>query len=512
MERGARRRARTVGVAARPANAAAKAPAAKSAPRLRLGGLAAAAAAAAAAHGRPAPKLQIVDLTSAPNASVVAVQDGRVVQLGENRRLGRFIVLRDVYGDVFTYAGLGSVAPSYTPREAQPRERGRPRSSRSRAPRTRRPAKAATAGTQAPVTLQVKSAGAAEPRLAAAAAPVASAEEVPAGMDAPPVRAARATLTRRPPPWPRACAREPREGRPAPAAAQGLGRPERDRARQGLDRARAATPATCASRSARPATPPTVDPGPMLAELGAAAEGAAPAGRAAATNALLGATASDVFLLSRAELERTVLSDPGITIYRLRPPGHRLRRDRQPRARGARVPLAQRPEAHRQRAALRAERVHRLGLRLRALHAATRSTSPRSTASPIAGHQGPGTITDLTIRTLLTLPGEFVPHEIVSLMHYPASPQHARRPSRTGTASSSCSSARRAAARDAGAGTAAHSAVQGQAAPAPGCHDQRAEPAAVDAADHADRRAPGAEGRPQAELVRDPRPQERRGQ
>ena len=30
--------------------------------------------------------------------------------------------------------------------------------------------------------------------------------------------------------------------------------------------------------------------------------------------------------------------------------------------------------------------------------------------TPIAGHQGPGTITDLTIRALLTLPAEFVPH------------------------------------------------------------------------------------------------------
>lgn len=39
----------------------------------------------------------------------------------------------------------------------------------------------------------------------------------------------------------------------------------------------------------------------------------------------------------------------------------------------------------------------------------------------ISGHQGPGTITDLTIRALLTLPGEFVPNRIVSLMRYPGS-------------------------------------------------------------------------------------------
>ena len=38
---------------------------------------------------------------------------------------------------------------------------------------------------------------------------------------------------------------------------------------------------------------------------------------------------------------------------------------------------------------------------------------------PIAGHEGAGSITDSTIRTLLTLQGEFVPSRIVSLMRYP---------------------------------------------------------------------------------------------
>ena len=42
--------------------------------------------------------------------------------------------------------------------------------------------------------------------------------------------------------------------------------------------------------------------------------------------------------------------------------------------------------------------------------------------TPIADHQGAGTITDLTIRALLTLQGEFVPHQIISLMQYPGAP------------------------------------------------------------------------------------------
>jgi hypothetical protein len=40
---------------------------------------------------------------------------------------------------------------------------------------------------------------------------------------------------------------------------------------------------------------------------------------------------------------------------------------------------------------------------------------------PVLGHEGPGSITDLVIRQLLTLQGTFQPHEIVSTMSYPGS-------------------------------------------------------------------------------------------
>ena len=46
---------------------------------------------------------------------------------------------------------------------------------------------------------------------------------------------------------------------------------------------------------------------------------------------------------------------------------------------------------------------------------------------PISGHQGAGTITDITIRTLLTLRHEFAPKRIVSLMKVSGRPQHRRR-------------------------------------------------------------------------------------
>ena len=41
---------------------------------------------------------------------------------------------------------------------------------------------------------------------------------------------------------------------------------------------------------------------------------------------------------------------------------------------------------------------------------------------PIAGHQGPGSITELTVRRLLTLQGTMKPHQIITLMRFPGAP------------------------------------------------------------------------------------------
>jgi hypothetical protein len=70
------------------------------------------ATAAAAATG-PHAAGQLADVRGAPNAAVVAVKDGRIVGLGSSRKLGEYVVLRDLHGDVFTYSGLGGIAQSY---------------------------------------------------------------------------------------------------------------------------------------------------------------------------------------------------------------------------------------------------------------------------------------------------------------------------------------------------------------------------------------------------------------
>jgi hypothetical protein len=46
-------------------------------------------------------------------APVIAVQDGEVTQIGESPALGRYVSLRDAYGNTYVYAELGSVATLY---------------------------------------------------------------------------------------------------------------------------------------------------------------------------------------------------------------------------------------------------------------------------------------------------------------------------------------------------------------------------------------------------------------
>ena len=66
------------------------------------------------AHGTsPARALTGTTIYTQPGAPVIAVQDGEVTQLGVSPALGHFIALRDVYGNTYVYAQLGSVASLY---------------------------------------------------------------------------------------------------------------------------------------------------------------------------------------------------------------------------------------------------------------------------------------------------------------------------------------------------------------------------------------------------------------
>jgi len=164
-----------------------------------------------------------------------------------------------------------------------------------------------------------------------------------------------------------------------------------------------------------------IDPGPVLANWAELQKALSPQG-ARSTDALLGATASDVFLLSRADLERTVLSDPGITVNGC------ARGDVASGAIDKRVlavlAFLSRSGLKPTVSALRCGQSQYTSAGVRSPHYRGDAVDISAiNGVPLAHHQGPGTIADLTIRALLTLPAEFVPHEILSLMHYPASAQ-----------------------------------------------------------------------------------------
>jgi hypothetical protein len=429
---------------------------------------AAAAATTKGAHGSkaPGPTLELVDMTSAAHASVVAVQDGTIVKLGDSRKLGRYIVLRDVYGDVFTYAGLGKLAATYVlPKPSSPSTS----SPVIEAASTHDPAPSqpATAGSQSPQTLQVKAVPPQTPSNKGQASVQASAPEGrPAGMD-------RVRLFAHPGNPDARAAAAVNAARKAKSTTVGGRAPLRVGAvvASGTVLGRVSMPPGAHDGHLRFAVQPagdseTIDPGPILANW-AQLQGALHPKGAKATNPLLGATASDAFLLSKSALERAVLSDPGITIDTC-----------------GRHEVASGKVDKRVLAVLAF--LSRSGLEptVTAQPCNQRQFGPSSALSgtdpggqleisaingtQIAGHQGPETITDLTIRALLTLPAGFAPHEINSLMRYPSSPStHASAAYRSHIELVFRPPAATPALNAAATATQAHSARTGRTAPSP---------------------------------------------
>jgi hypothetical protein len=422
---------------------------------------AAAAATAKVAHAHP---LQLVEIMSAPNASVVAVQDGRVTQIGHSRKLGRFLVMRDVYGDVFTYANLGSIAPTYVlPKEHVARASSPVVEAASKPGPA--PSQAASAGTQPPLTLQVKTPVAASNAASAGQAPIQSGEEAPpAGMERPRLYA--------------------RPGNPdarAAAKAAAARKARMSKAGQALalrPGAVVATGTVLGKVSMPPGAhdghlrfairpsgdPESVNPGPVLANWAQLQKALHPQG-AKTSDALLGATAGDVFLLSQAQLERAVLADPGISMDNC---------SRREVAYGkvdkrvlAVLAFLSRSGLEPTVSALRCSQAHAGSLA--ASYDPYEADISAINGTAIAGHQGGETITELTIRTLLNLPAKFVPHEIVSLMRFPGAPNtHANKDFWNRIHLVFSPPAPATPALDAAAAaTAAHSAGKGPTAPAP---------------------------------------------
>ncbi len=57
------------------------------------------------------------EVTAEAGADAIAVQDGTITAIGESVRLGKFVQMRDVYGNLYTYGHLDTVARTYAAAE-----------------------------------------------------------------------------------------------------------------------------------------------------------------------------------------------------------------------------------------------------------------------------------------------------------------------------------------------------------------------------------------------------------
>jgi hypothetical protein len=350
---------------------------------------------------------RFVDIQGTLGEPVRAVEDGVVLHVGRSAAWGNYLVLRDIYGDVFTYAGLGSLATRF-PSPAAALKVSAPASLRVRTPSSDpRPKSPASAGVHPPTTLRVTPAARpAKTAPASAAAKTDTSKPTKVRLFAHPNKAVVAGADRGSTAQKRWLTLTTGSVVPAGTVLGKLGAPKGDS--NGHLRF-----------AVRPAgDTQTINPTPIVANWQLLGNALDPKGSKAVGNGLVGSTAAYVFLLGKSSLERTVLADPGISIYAC---------GRQDIASGAID----------QRVLALLAFLSRSGLKptvsgLRCGEATGTSAGSASSHAlgnavdisaingvPIANHQGSGSITDTTIRTLLTLQGKFVPAQIISLMKYP---------------------------------------------------------------------------------------------
>ena len=383
-----------------------------------------AAVADSAASGR-----RSIDIFSRAGAPVIAVNDGMIRAVGSDDKRGRYIVLQDVYGNIYTYSHLGKISATYpAAKEQQPAV---PVKSDVETPPTdAQPSAPASAGQQAakPVT------------------PVSSARGGgPAGL----TRPVKVRLFAHPSRTASYAAGGDQQvvDQSGPVAGYGsfdnyvgkvLGLSRQDVVIKplkpgaqviagtilgGIEQAdpQVAPHMTFAIRPAGRGAP-AIDPKPMLD--GWKLLEATAIYRAAGKNPFWGKDAKNpsigqILLMSKTQLEQRVLSDPHVQIYDCG------RQDIQTHVIDRRV-LAL------------LEFLSASGLRpyvstLKCGHsyyvAGGGMVSEHSYGDavdiamvngiPISGHQGAGSITDITERRIMTLQGSMQPNQLISLMTYP---------------------------------------------------------------------------------------------
>jgi hypothetical protein len=378
---------------------------------------------------------------SEAGAPVIAVQDGQVVEIGDSPTLGHFISLRDAYGNTYTYAKLGSIAELYP--VLKPHDGAGVKPSPAEGADEPKPTAPASAGTHASSTpspgedsgLSALSLGSSSGLEAAASgspatsAPAASAAAGTAsGSPTAPASgegAAETAPVQSAPTTGEAGATAPREFRAGADDVYLRELHEGVRVIAGTVLGHVAEDGEGGAEphmffQIRPAGvgAPLIDPKPILDGWVQLENSSIFRAKGQTPFQSSEPSPGQVLLESKEQLQQQVLANPDIQIY---PCG---RQDIQTGQIDRRV-----------LATLEFLEVSGLKPTVSALKCghseltAEGNVSEHSTGDavdisavngiPIVGHQGPGTITDTTIRKLLTLQGSMKPHQIISLMSYP---------------------------------------------------------------------------------------------
>jgi hypothetical protein len=372
-----------------------------------------------------------INIYAKSGAPVIAVQDGTITKVGNNKRLGNFVVLKDVYGNSYTYGGLKKLAREVP--VPKPTTQSKASVDKELAiPDDAAPTQAATAG---------KNTGKTAKNVVTATAGAASSADDSATQDTTAKERLFANPTR-----PQAMSAGGKRQLADTESALGgsiknyfggvYGLKKSDVVAKPLVAGRHVIAGTILGRigktsnviaphvlfEIRPAGrgAPRIDPLPILD--GWKVLEATAIYRAQGKNAFFGADAAgatigQILLMSKEALQQRVLSDPRVDIYSCG------RRDIEAGQIDRRVLAV-------------LEFLSSSGLNptvtsLRCGHGyytTDGNVSAHSSGNavdiakingiPILGNQGPGSITDITIRRLLTLQGTLKPAQIISLMTY----------------------------------------------------------------------------------------------
>ncbi|MEA2219672.1 MAG: hypothetical protein QOJ35_2298 [Solirubrobacteraceae bacterium] len=373
-----------------------------------------------------------INIFAKAGSPVIAVQDGRIVKVGNSVRLGNFVVLRDVYGNSYTYAGLKKVATQVP----VPKEKTQSKASIAKElalPRDKAPTKAASAGKNAgkavakAVKKTVDTAAAATDNVAAAVAK----ERLFANPTRP--KALRAGGKKQ--------LLETESSLPAGESFKSYfsgvyGLKKSDVVLKSLVPGRRVIAGTILGRigvtstrlaphmlfEIRPAGrgAPRIDPKPILD--GWKVLEATAIYRAQGKNPFFGenaqgATIGQILLMSKEALQQRVLSNPRIEIYSCG------RRDIEAGVVDRRVlAVLEFLAASGLKPTITSLRCghgfYTAGGNVSAHSSGNAVDIAKINGIPILGNQGPGSITDITVRRLLTLQGTMKPAQIITLMTY----------------------------------------------------------------------------------------------